>query len=303
MTRVLTLAIFSTIFVTQASAATYNFQQVYQISNDVTRERLNEFDNLVNLDADVSRSRSAAIAGADATSDISIDREGGVVKLGASVQQDIGKSGLARTELEIREIFTASGTGTATFKFDLDGLLFTEYGTATVDTYMRIARFFGSDAPGQLNVEDEFSATIFVFGSSRRGGTARRTIDGVVTDEIIAAGSPISGGIAVNDVLELSYDVLDGSSFSVSIGAFLTASVSNNPKGGHSVLDFMNTGFLSFETTDGLSLTASDPLFLSSATGRADPGVTPVPLPASALFLLAGVGGFGLLRQSRAART
>lgn len=302
MQRILSIAILSTISVPQANAATYNYQQVYQIDDGVTGETLNEFDSFVNVGANVSRNRSAAIGGAEATSVFSIDRDGGVVKLGASVQQDNARGGFARTELEVREIFTASGTGTATFRFDLDGLLFSEYGGAGFETDMRIARWSGSSAPGQLTVEDEYSAGISVFGSTLQGGTARRTINGVVTDEIIPAGNAISGGLVVNEVLELSYNVLDGSSFSVSIGAYLSASVSNNPTGARSDVDFMNTGFLSFETTDGLSLTASDPLFLSTATGRPEPGVSPVPLPASALFLLAGLAGFGFLRQSRPAR-
>lgn len=277
--------------VSHAEAATYNFQQAFQVSDGNNGEQINEIENFVILDGDVSRTRSASASDASVMTSFEIGRETGVLKLGASAEQDTGtRPQSVLTRLEIRERFTASGAGSVTFKLDMGGLLSaqTESAFALFEADMRIARYTGPSLG--TAVEDDFSATLTMLGTQ---DTIRQEIDGVATDTVVATDDVLSGSLVVNPIFELTYDVFDTSVISLDIFLKTQTGLSNNT--GNVEADFLNTAYLSFETTAGLTLSASDPLFLSTANGRPIGSVSPVPLPASIVLLVGGLFGFRFL--------
>lgn len=276
-----------------AQAATYNYQQAYNVAGN----QINEVDNFVPLTDDVTRTRAHAEIDAGASSTFAIDRETGVMKLGASVVHDNGLVGqFALTKLELREQFTVTGDGTVTFTFDVDGLLSaqSEGGFTQVDAFMRLSNYSGPSAAGQLTEEETLSVAMAMLGGI---DTVRRTIDGVTTDVVDITPGVLSAVHPMGRTLSLDFDVVDTQVFRFDVGMTAQSRASNAP--GFLDADFLSTAYLSYAVTDGVTIAASDDLFLSEAVGRvADPGAA-VPVPAPLGLLAAGLGALGLMRRRR----
>lgn len=95
--------------------------------------------------------------------------------------------------------------------------------------------------------------------------------------------------------------------YSVTINAIRPTSVSVSWQliaqivGGQGEVDFSNTGLLFVDAAPGASAIASNSMFLSNQQFGSDSNPSPVPVPASALFLIGGLamlGGFLSLKQT-----
>ncbi len=208
-----------------------------------------------------------------ATSSFSINQATGAIKFGSSATVTAPSSPVASrangfVQLNISEVFNIVGTGDITFRLAIEGLL----------SSTSLAGGTGSAYNARMRLVDQTGAFGFeVIGSDRTFANPPRG-----TTQII------------DDVLEFTTTITSSQDYLFLLN--LDASAATEARGfgnsGTSQADFLNTAFLSFEADDTLTVTASDALFLSGATGP----VAPVPLPASA-FLFASA--FGLLRLTQ----
>ncbi|MEO1657824.1 MAG: hypothetical protein AAFR65_08885 [Pseudomonadota bacterium] len=194
----------------------------------------------------------------------------------ADLETNLSGNNSARSSafISITETFIATGSGTVTFNFAFDGGLAVD-GTATsanVRAKLEASRF----NPRREVVSDD----AFYLSERDRDGAVRNTVDGVPTVP--------SSSLSVDDLLTVSIGANDGQRISLSLVFNIATAVSPNGQGGEASSDFFSTGYLSFLTSDGLTLTPSDPLFLSEASG-VGPGAE-VPIPAAGWMLLTGLG-------------
>jgi hypothetical protein len=208
-----------------------------------------------------------------ATSSFSINQATGAIKFGSSASVTaplslVSSRASAGVELNISEVFNIVGTGDITFRLAIEGLL---------------------------------SSTSLAGGTGSRYGATMRLVDqtGAFGFDVIGrdrtfANPPRGTTQIVNDVLEFTTTITSSQDYLFLLNLDATAATEARGFGnsGSSQADFLNTAFLSFEADDTLTVTASDPLFLSGVTGP----VAPVPLPASAVLF---ASAFGLLRLTR----
>ncbi|WP_375230131.1 VPLPA-CTERM sorting domain-containing protein [Roseobacter sp. S98] len=236
----------------------------------------------------------ASLGRAEGTSNYTVDSRTGLFRLGSFASLDRNVSDGSRAGGNIRvtltESFVAQGTGTAQFLFDYDGAFSNDGDDNSRRGYSANSR-----------VEAELSAT--VQDGNRRVTTRDRT----------GASQTFSGGsgffTSFSEILDynnnnlfselssISFDLVDGQAFDLSVSFFVGSGAGINE--GRSNADFNSTGYLSFTTSDGLNLLASNRNFLADAVGRpTDPDpddptdVSAVPLPAGGVLLLAGLAGF-----------
>jgi len=245
------------------------------------------------VDLDGVKSRSAVVQDGRATSSASyeVDPVTGVIKIGASsttaVDVNRGASSRSRSRIILRETFTAVGSGTVTFDFDFDGGIALA-GPDGSSNYIATLELWGF-LPRLIRVEDDSRAVLGFIGD-----TLTTTVNGQVVQP--------TSSLLVNDVISSSLDLQDGQTFNLNLTFQAAAGTAEDGQGGAGASDFVNTGYLDFSTTAGLSVVASDTAFLSNATGRPgtiSPSPSVVPLPASLGFLLAGAGMLPILRRAR----
>ena len=186
--------------------------------------------------------------------------------------------------MSVFEEFTVQGSGTVSFSFAFDGTLAVG-GDGSSDTYasikaeMEVERFTPETRDFE-RIEREYRASTRI-----EEGAITRLENGTETQVV-------SGLWEIDESLQASIDVADGDELSILL-RFQAGAGNNNNERGYSSADFASTGYLNFATTSGLTITASDPLFLSN------PAVAPVPIPASMSFLLVGMGVLGASRVLR----
>lgn len=177
---------------------------------------------------------------------------------------------VATSELTLTETFTAIGSGEVTFTAAIDGTLFDLDGPGNGNS--RIDAALGGFARFGRYAEDSFFRTTGLLGA---GSNA--------VDELLS----VTVFVPENQPVTLTLDLFAQADAQTNLGHRESAGKAN----------FFNTAKLSFETTDGLQLFASDPTFLSG--GEPDVGPAVVPLPASLPLLLGGVGCMTMMRRKR----
>ena len=270
---------------TTAHAATYSlnvnaFARDAAAQPTATRQdsRANgAFDDEINLNFAASTGRSTTQA------KLFADPETGIVRsvTAANVRQGskFTANSTGISSITIDEEFTAVGSGTATFNFAFDGALSAGgvLGGASFEAFMSV---FGFTDTGLLRSEVDYTAST---------GFRDSVLTTRINDQVIAP----TDLLVVDDSISLSFDLVDGQEFEFK-WRFKTSSSSVEDTLGSAAADFGSTGYISFATTSGLSLTASDPNFLSNTGGSS---TSPVPVPASFGFLVAALGVMGVARR------
>lgn len=231
---------------------------------------------------------SSATGRSAASAEFFADPETGILKSVTTAKVTDGSALRASATgiggITIDETFTASGSGTATFAFAFDGLLRAAgvLGSASVLAEMSI--FSLPPGGGVARPEVEWSAS-----TGYRDNILRTFINGEQLDDPVEE-------LTVDEEILLSIDVVDTQKLEFKL-RFQTQASSVEGTSGSGGADFGATGYLDFSTTSGLTLSASDPNFLSNAGGS----TAPVPVPASLGFLMAGLGLLGATRLRKRA--
>jgi len=271
---------------TTAHAATYSLN-VNAFARDAasqpTSVRQDDRSNGT-FDQEINLNFSAATGRATTKAALSADPETGILKSVTGANVDQGSRSTANStaisNITIDEEFTAVGSGRATFNFAFDGALRAGgvLGGSSLSTEMSI---FGFTSTGSL-LRDEVAY---------KASTGFR--DSVLTTRINDQVVAPTAALFIDDAISLSFDLDDGQEFDFKL-RFQTFASSVEDVSGTAAADFGSTGYLSFTTTSGLSLTASDPNFLSNTGGSS---ASPVPVPASFGFLVAALGVMGVARR------
>lgn len=211
-----------------------------------------------------------------ATAGFDIDKETGAIKFGAASSVTAPSSPIVSNadgslSLNLIEDFNIVGTGNITFRLGLEGVM----STSTT----RNDGGEGARVQAAMRLVDT-SSGFNVLGSDNFAETA-----GVNTTSII------------DEVLEFTANISESKTylFTLSLSSGVDVTERGLGNAGQGASDFLNTAFLSFSADPTLSVTPSDPLFLSDAGGG---GVPAIPLPAGAWLLLGGVGCLRLLRRN-----
>ena len=238
------------------------------------------------------------------------DLESGIARGGASSNTTDARNTFNEADVffVIRETFDVVGQGTVSLIFDYDAQLSSgltvgpndNAGSAEASFDLRLST--GSqnqnlDIGHRLTVVERNSPiedrslvnTSFFegpfFGPEFFGDPVQSTSELLEDDAFVFASRTIGG----RETLTVSVE--DGDVLELDFGAYLGSR-------GLGTVDFNNTGFFTFENSGGVSLFATDPLFLASADGR--PGVvSTVPLPAAFPLLAAGLIGMGALARRK----
>lgn len=180
----------------------------------------------------------------------------------------------------IRETFTISGTGTASFSAFVDGSL---QGNSSFSALVGEVDEIGNPLNFDPEGDNNFFASTFLSEIS-------------FTDELITFNIEFTD--AIDEELNIGW-----SSFA-DTRAFDTCSIFSDCSGIDSAsVDASGTTNIFFSGTDGLTVRANTSGFLGQSSFQTyDPDATspsPVPLPAGAVLMLTGVAGLGFMRRRR----
>lgn len=249
-----------------------------------------DFDEEIELGFINGKGRSTTSAGLIA------DPETGIFKSVTTASVASGPAFRASAQgisgITVDEEFTASGSGTATFTFAFDGILRAAGALGSGSVLAEMSIFSLIPGGGLATPETEWRASIGYRDSALSTFINNIKVD--VEDEL-----EIDGPLAeweIDHEISVSIDLVDTQELGFQL-RFQTAAQSVEGTSGSGGANFGSTGYLDFSTTDGLTLSASNPLFLSDAGGT----TTPVPLSASLGFLMAGLGMLGAARLAKRA--
>lgn len=202
-----------------------------------------------------------------ASASYAIDQSTGVIKFGAAADvtaptSQVASRSRASVSVRISELFSIQGTGDITFRLGIDGIM----GSTALDGGTGVnmeARMRLVDQQGSFGFQTIGSDSLFI--APPRGTTA-----------------------VIDDILEFTTSITKSQDYLFLFNFSTVASTQAKGLGnsGSSTSNFMNTAYLSYTADSTLTVTASDPLFLSNT---ATPNTPAVPLPAGAWLLLTGL--------------
>ncbi len=193
----------------------------------------------------------------------------------------------ANVDFQLDEVLTASGSGRAMISVDVDGTV---------------------EQAGDPRSRSNLVSNTLTTRNADANVTGSSTFS--VADGSFPAGTDL---ITVDETLSIQLDVVDGEAIALRYSGRSRAGASADFRFGlrsESTIDFLNTATFRIDTTPGLTLTPSDPVFLSGlltdgtgdGDGNSDGGVAPVPLPAALPLLAAGLALMGGLSRRRSRR-
>ena len=263
----------------QAATLTYDLRtSVISESGDGSSDGFDTEDRVVTLDGAFTDTSNSSSGFASASSRLSVDPDAGIVRFGSSAEStyDAGNewytSGRALADFSLTETFLVSGDGTVTFSIAIDGFL-SKSAAAFVNST-------SAQSVLRLGVVDRF-------GAEERDSFSRELTT--------APGATL----AIDELLTASMDLRDGETLSFEYRAGLAAFTRANEYETFSAAEanFLNTARISYVTDQGMTLTPSNPTFLSG--GSMEEPIGAVPLPAGLPLLLAGLGALGLAGRRR----
>lgn len=204
-----------------------------------------------------------------------VNQETGVVKFGAAADvtaptSQVTSRSSASVSVGISEVFSIQGTGDITFRLAIDGIM----GSTALDGGT------GVNMDARMRLVDQQGP----FGFSVIG-----------SDSLFI--NPTRGTIAaIDEVLEFTTSITKSQDYLFLFSFSTVASTAAKGLGnsGTSTSNFNNTAYLSYEAASTLTVTASDPLFLSNTNLANTPTV---PLPAGAWLLLTGLALLPLAKR------
>ena len=197
----------------------------------------------------------AIAGGSNATSTLDADFESGTISFGSNVvaggQSRRPSNGLffssnvgTTASWGVRETFAVTGDGTVSFAALLEGML--QRSTLAVQ--------------GERNSASNVGLRLSVTSKNRRGGNVGSSVDAF--DTALNNETELTF-LNINDLLTSQVDVEDRGTVSLLLtGTFGASAFTQTGTAASGAADFFNTATLSFSTSDGVSLAASDPSFL-----------------------------------------
>lgn len=210
--------------------------------------------------ASASASLNNTLFFSEASASASGNGERGTVRSRSSVGADPNSDAFAASSAAVYESYTVEGSGTATVRFAVDGLI-------------------------SLNNESQFQASgfacIFCSSSNSRYETFTVESEGGFADEFFVT-API-------------FSVFGPTEIDVGFGLNTLVRAS----GGDGLVNFSNTGRAIIEFSEGLNARPNDPNFLSDPSYMDSPTMAPIPAPPAALLGLSWFGVMLLLGMRR----
>ena len=267
----------------EAASLTYDFDSFAYAEDRLTggAEVADEdplFGTTITLDGSFVRQSTASYEFATGSGRLEVDPTAGTVKFGTraearyDLEDELNNAARGFGDFSLSETFSVSGSGSVTFSVAVDGFLEKSFGfgglSASTEGVLRLASANRYNA----DVIDFFSRTL---------------------------GTTLGGTSIVDEVLTATIEMFDGETleFTYSADATTFANANEYRPDVFAESNFLNTARISFFTDDGVSLTPSDPAFLSDV-GLDEP-IGAVPLPAGLPLLLAGLGALGFASRRR----
>ena len=222
-------------------------------------------------------SAQAAVGPVSGTASSFADADTGILRAETAMSGARGDgfgTGSASASARLEETYTVSGTGTLTVSMLVDG---------NWDLSRPVIPGIPDPEPiWQVQADIAIGTTRdFLCLGTSCGPSLDQSPSGSITDYLLTATADFTGG--GTQIVRITSQLL------MQIGT------------GNGFIDFGNTAKLLVEASDGLTITPSDPDFLSNpaflaGSAPGTPPIAPIPLPAAGWLLIAGLGGLGLLR-------